>query len=78
MRWHKEDIRENIGIMGHPSDGEAWKVLENFDVDFTSDARNVRIGDKWLLTIQYKHCIILLLAHLYYSVQSTPFSLHEI
>jgi ferredoxin-like protein FixX len=23
MRWHKEDIRENDGIMGHPSDSEA-------------------------------------------------------
>jgi hypothetical protein len=30
--------------MGHPSDGEAWKVLNRFDTDFTSDARNVRFG----------------------------------
>jgi hypothetical protein len=30
--------------MGHPSDGEAWKVLTGFVVDFTSDARNVRFG----------------------------------
>jgi hypothetical protein len=30
--------------MGHPSDGEAWKVLDRFDVDFASDARNVRFG----------------------------------
>jgi hypothetical protein len=22
MRWHKEGIRENNGVMGHPSDGE--------------------------------------------------------
>jgi hypothetical protein len=26
----------------HPSDGEAWKVLDKFDADFASDARNVR------------------------------------
>jgi alkylated DNA repair dioxygenase AlkB len=26
MRWHKESIRENDGVTGHPSDGEAWKV----------------------------------------------------
>jgi hypothetical protein len=32
--------------MGHPSNGEAWKVLDNFDADFASDARNVRIGDR--------------------------------
>jgi hypothetical protein len=44
MRWHKEGIRENDGVMGHPSDGEAWKVLDGFDVDFAIDARNVRFG----------------------------------
>jgi hypothetical protein len=27
----------------HLSDGEAWKALHNFDTDFTSDERNVRI-----------------------------------
>jgi hypothetical protein len=41
MRWHKEGIRENDGVMGHPSDGEAWKVLDRFDAEFFSDARNV-------------------------------------
>jgi hypothetical protein len=44
MRWHKEGIRENDGVMGHPSDGEAWKVIDGFDVDFAIDARNVRFG----------------------------------
>jgi hypothetical protein len=44
MRWHKEGIRENDGVMGHPSDGEAWKVLDRFDLDIASDARNVRFG----------------------------------
>jgi hypothetical protein len=42
MRWHKEGICENDGVMGHPSDGEAWKVLDMFDADFASDARNVQ------------------------------------
>jgi hypothetical protein len=41
MRWHKEGICENDGVMGHPSDGEAWKVLDKFDANITSDARNV-------------------------------------
>jgi hypothetical protein len=27
--------------MGHSSDGEEWKVLDRFDVDFVSDARNI-------------------------------------
>jgi hypothetical protein len=44
MRWHKEGIRENDGVMGHPSDGEVWKVLNRFDISFASDARNVRLG----------------------------------
>jgi hypothetical protein len=41
MRWHKECIRENDGVMVHPSDCEAWKVFDRFDADFASDARNV-------------------------------------
>jgi hypothetical protein len=44
MRWHKEGIHENDRVMGHPSDGGAWKVLDRFYADFASDARNVRFG----------------------------------
>jgi hypothetical protein len=44
LRWHKEGIPENDGVMGHPLDGEAWKVLDRFDADFASNARNVRFG----------------------------------
>jgi hypothetical protein len=44
MRWHKEGVRENDQVMVHPSDSEAWKALDDFDPDFTRDARNVRIG----------------------------------
>jgi hypothetical protein len=44
MRWHKEGIHENDGVMGHPLDGEAWKVLDRFDANFASDARNVCLG----------------------------------
>jgi hypothetical protein len=44
MGWHKEGERENNNVMVHPSDGEAWKALDNFDPYFARDARNVRIG----------------------------------
>jgi hypothetical protein len=44
MRWHKEGIRENDEVTGHPSDSEAWKVLDGFDADFASDGRNVCFG----------------------------------
>jgi hypothetical protein len=30
-------------VMVHLSDSEAWKALDDFDADFTRDARNVRI-----------------------------------
>jgi hypothetical protein len=44
MRWHKDCTDRQDGLMVHPSDGDAWKALDNFDPDFASDARNVRIG----------------------------------
>jgi hypothetical protein len=36
-------VHENDQVMVHPSDNEACKALDNFDADFTRDARNVRI-----------------------------------
>jgi hypothetical protein len=44
MRWHKEGVYENDQVMVHPSNSEAWKALDDFDVEFAKDARNVRIG----------------------------------
>jgi hypothetical protein len=41
MQWHKEGVCENDELIMHPSDGDAWKALDTFDLDF---ARNVRIG----------------------------------
>jgi hypothetical protein len=43
MRWHKEGEHDNSNVMVHPSDGEAWKALDNFDPDFARDARNIHI-----------------------------------
>jgi hypothetical protein len=44
MRWHKDCTDKQDGLMVHPSDGDAWKALDNFDPEFASDARNIRIG----------------------------------
>jgi hypothetical protein len=44
IRWQKDCTDRQDGLMVHPSDGDAWKTLDNFDPDFASDARNVRIG----------------------------------
>jgi hypothetical protein len=43
MRWHKEGILENDQVMVYPSDSEEWKALDDFDVDFARDTRNVCI-----------------------------------
>jgi hypothetical protein len=43
MRWYKVDVRENNHVMVQPFDGEAWKALDDFDTDFTRDAKNVCI-----------------------------------
>jgi hypothetical protein len=36
-------VRENDQVMAHPSDSEARKALDNFDIEFIRDARNVSI-----------------------------------
>jgi hypothetical protein len=30
--------------MSHPADGEAWKTLDCFDLEFTRDPRSVHLG----------------------------------
>jgi hypothetical protein len=46
MLWHKEGDRESqdLDIVMHPSDGDAWKALDHFDPEFARDARSVRLG----------------------------------
>jgi hypothetical protein len=44
MRWHKDCTDIQDGLMVHPSDGDAWKALDNFDPEYTSNGRNIRIG----------------------------------
>jgi hypothetical protein len=44
MWWHKDDERKNKEVMMHPSDSDAWKALDNFDLEFARDVRNVCNG----------------------------------
>jgi hypothetical protein len=45
MRWHKEGERSySEGVMGHPSDAEAWKDFDREFPEFSKDARNVRVA----------------------------------
>jgi hypothetical protein len=44
MRWHKYCERENKEVMVHPSDSNASKALDNFDLEFAQDVKNIRIG----------------------------------
>ncbi|XP_058726296.1 uncharacterized protein LOC131597627 [Vicia villosa] len=46
MRWHRENIREP-GYLCHPSDGEAWKHLDEIYPEFAMDPQNeghIRVG----------------------------------
>jgi hypothetical protein len=45
MRWHKEGKRdsEDLNIMSHPADTEAWEALDRFDPEFARDHRSVRL-----------------------------------
>jgi hypothetical protein len=46
MRWHKEGIcdSEDVDIMLHPVDAEAWHTLNYFDPEFARDTRCVHLG----------------------------------
>jgi hypothetical protein len=46
MRWHNEGIRdsEDVDIMSHPADAEAWHALDHFDPEFARDPTSVRLG----------------------------------
>jgi hypothetical protein len=44
MWWHNDGERENKEVMVHPLDSNAWKDLDNFDLEFARDTRNVCIG----------------------------------
>jgi hypothetical protein len=38
MRWHKKEIHdsEDVDIMSHPMDAEAWHALDHFDPEGTT------------------------------------------
>jgi hypothetical protein len=44
MRRHKNGERENKEVMVHPSNGDTWKALDNFDPKFARNVRNVHTG----------------------------------
>ncbi|CAN1215361.1 hypothetical protein LINPERPRIM_LOCUS184 [Linum perenne] len=43
MIWHHEQ-RTNDGVLRHPVDSDAWKVLDQTNESFANDPRNVRLG----------------------------------
>jgi hypothetical protein len=46
MRWHKQGIcdSEDVNIMSHPDDDEAWHALDHFDLEFAGNPRSVHLG----------------------------------
>jgi hypothetical protein len=59
-------------VMGHPSDGEAWKAPDNFDPDFARDARNVCIG---LATDGFSHFTESATSYFCWPVFAIPYNL---
>jgi hypothetical protein len=58
MRWHKDGEWENKEVMAHPSGSYVWKALDNFDLEFAQDVRNVHIGlatDGFTLSVTTQH-----------------------
>jgi len=43
MTWNYEN-RRSLGMLHHPSDGEAWKHFDQVHPDFAIDMRNMRLG----------------------------------
>ena len=43
MTWHQAHHAVD-GVMGHPSDGEAWKRFNSVHPHFSVESRNVRLG----------------------------------
>jgi hypothetical protein len=78
MRWHKEGFCKNGDVMVHPSNGDAWKDLDNFDLDFTSDPSNIRVRlatDGFMPLMLLQLCILVCL---WYSIRSFISSLYEV
>jgi hypothetical protein len=46
MRWHKEEKHdsEDLNIMSHLVDSEAWEALDHFDPEFARDPRSDCLG----------------------------------
>jgi hypothetical protein len=52
MRWHKEWIHdsEDVDIMSHPTDAEAWHALYRFDPEFARDLGVFVLVYRWMVS----------------------------
>jgi hypothetical protein len=55
MRWHKDRTNKKVSLMLHPSDSDAWKPLDTFDLEFVQDAKQIFIS-AWQLMVS-RHSI---------------------
>jgi hypothetical protein len=46
MRWQKEGMHdsEDVDIISHHADAEAWHALDHFDLKFAWDNRSLCLG----------------------------------
>ena len=43
LTWHA-DKRINDGMLRHPADAPQWKTIDRLYLEFSQDARNLRLG----------------------------------
>jgi len=43
LRWHKEEHREDDGLIRHPADSIQWHNIDSRNKDFAADPRNIRL-----------------------------------
>jgi hypothetical protein len=80
MRWHKEGVCENLGVIAHPGNTDAWKALDAFVSNIAAEVRNVCLG---LATDGFSpfksNCTVVpMLARLCCSIQPSVGYLYEI
>jgi hypothetical protein len=69
MRWHKDRTNKKVSLMLHPSDSDAWKPLDTFDLEFVQDAKQIFIS-AWQLMVSRHSIWPLCLTHVGLSLPS--------
>jgi hypothetical protein len=67
-------ITHSTEMLVHPLDGDTWKALDNFALEFAKDARNIHVGasEWWLHTFESNRHIVFMLTRVAISYSLPP------